>query len=65
MARKVKIQIRTIGQSFGTAGFVRDLHGHLLAETEVFGYGFEAAAEAAAREICVQRGYKVVKVDSK
>lgn len=59
--RLVRIETRTVGQSFGTVGIVRDAKtGEKLAESEtVRPYGYTYSAARDADEIAQDRGWQV------
>lgn len=61
MARRVTVETRTVGQSFGTVGVVRDMRGRKIAESPTvrpFGFSEQACRDALA--IVEARGWAVV-----
>lgn len=59
--KQVKIETRTVGQSFATCAVIRDAKtGRKLAVGEDKPYGFTAAARANGEAIAEKHGWTVV-----
>lgn len=51
---RATISTDTVGQRFGTAGYV-EINGRVVHKTRMFAYGAHAAAELAALDWCAAR----------
>ena len=60
-AVKVTINVRPVGQSFGCEGLVRSRRTRrVLATTEIFPYGMDGRAYAAALRLAEDAGYDII-----
>lgn len=62
MARRVKVETRTVGQSFGVVGVVRDARTRrkLVETDEVRPYGHNHSAARDAERLAEERGWEIL-----